>query len=256
MLAGKQLFAIGVAVIAGVFVASLLKSRGATDEELESQDALAKYGEEQAKRSAAEKCSDSIGHAVSAAADYLTSRYGEGAPEGIRELAVHRCTADGWSIEITRCLDRVTSDNEMQRCIGQLEEHQRRAVEAEMKAFALRPPKVIDAGVDGNPWDDTDDYSIDPPPPPEPPEPPVPTTGSVIDIPECVEYGNLIDRMSRECDKLPQSTRDALRQGYDSMKSGWSTANGMSADIRKTMGEACKQATDALTQAGKSMCGW
>lgn len=253
MLAGKQLFAIGAAVIAGVFVASLVKSRGATNEELESQDELEKYGQEQVKRETTEKCHESIGHAVSAAADYLTSRYGDGAPEGIRELAVHRCTADQWSLDVTRCLHRVTSDNEMQRCIGQLEEHQRRALEAEMKAFALRPPKVIDAGVDANTWDDPDDYTIDPPPPPEPPDPP---TGGVIDIPECLAYGLLIEKMSTECDKLPQSTRDALRQGYDAMKSSWSSSAGMSADIKTTMGEACKQATDALTQAGTSMCGW
>ncbi len=254
MLAAKQLFAIGAAVIAGVFVASMLKSRGATDEELESQDALAKYGEEQARLSSARTCEESIAHAVTSAADYLTSRYGEGAPDGIRELAVHRCTADQWSFEVTRCLGRVTSDNEMQRCICQLEEHQRRALEAEMKAFALRPPKVVDAGVDAPGWDDTDIYSdIDPPPPPSPPDPP---TGTVIDIPECLEYGLLIQKMSTECDKLPESTRDALRQGYDSMKSGWSAGTGISDDMRKTMGEACKQATDALTQAGKSMCGW
>jgi hypothetical protein len=254
VLAGKQLFAIGAAVIAGVFVASLVKSRGATDEELESQDALEKYGEEQARLSSARSCESSIQHAVTAAADYLTSRYGEGAPDGIRELAVHRCTADQWSSDVTRCLARVTSDNEMQRCIGQLEEHQRRALEAEMKAFALRPPRVIDAGIDANPWDDPDDYPDDPPP--EPPDPPDPSSGTMIDIPECLEYGLLIEKMSTECDKLPQSTRDALRQGYDAMKGSWSTTTGMSADIRKTMGEACKQATDALTQAGTSMCGW
>jgi hypothetical protein len=252
VLGAKQLFAIGAAVIAGVFVASMIKSRGPTDEELESQDALEKFGDEQAKRSAAEKCHESVGHAVSAAADYLISRYGDGAPDAIRELAVHRCTSDQWSFEVTRCLDRVTSDNEMQRCIGQLEEYQRRALEAEMKAFALRPPKVIDAGIDANPWDDPDDYSIDPPPPPEPPGP---SAGTTLDIPECLEYGLLIEKMSTECDKLPQASRDALRQGYDAMKNGWATT-GLSDDIKKTMAEACKQASDALTQAGKSMCGW
>jgi hypothetical protein len=251
----KALFAIGAAVIAGVFVASMLKSRGETDREIEAHDSLEKYGEEQARRTAADKCHDSIGHAVSAAADYLTSRYGEGAPEGIRELAVHRCTADQWSLDAMRCLDRVTSDNEMQRCIGQLEEYQRRALEAEMKAFALRPPPITpDAGIDANPWADNDDYSIDPPPPPPPPTLDPSTTG-MVDIPECMEYGLLIERMATECDKLPAASRDALRQGYDAMKSGWSQAN-LTDEVRKTMGEACKQATDALKQAGTAMCGW
>ncbi len=250
------MFAIGAVIIAGVFVASMVKSRGKTDREVESDEALEKYGREQERIAGAEKCVDAVGHAVSAAADYMSARYGEGSSEAIRELMVASCKRDQWAPAVVRCLDRVSSDNELQRCIGQLEDYQRSFLEAEMRAFSRKPfvPK-IDAGVDAPDYIDTDDFGVDPPPPPPPPAPPTPPVGSVSDIPECNEYGAMIEKLS-QCDKLPQASRDALKQGYDAMKSGWTSASQMTDDMKKTMGDACKQATDALTQAGRSMCGW
>ena len=249
------MFAIGAVIIAGVFVASMLKSRGKTEAELESEEALEKFSQQQMKVTSAEKCVDALGHAVAAAADYMSARYGEGSSEAIRELMVASCKRDQWSPEVVRCLDRVTSDNELQRCIGQLEDYQRSFLEAEMRAFARKPfvPK-IDAGIDAADYfdDDTEPDLVAPPPPPPPPPPPSP---GMSGIPECDAYGALIEKMS-QCDKLPQASRDALTQGYDAMKNGWSNLNGMSDDMRKAMGDACRQATDALTQAGRSMCGW
>lgn len=253
MLPPRALFAIGAAIIAGVFVASMLKSRGKTDAEIESEQALEKFGREQHKKQNDAECVDALGHAVSAAADYMTARYGEGSPDAIRELMVAACRRDQWSSEVLRCMDRVTSDNELQRCIGRLEDYQRSFLEAEMRAFSSKPfvPK-IDAGVDA-PDDGDDDVWGDPDlaPPPPPPPPSAPAS----DIPECAAYGALIEKMS-QCDQLPQASRDALKQGYDAMKSSWSSTGGMSDDMKKTMADACRQATDALTQAGRSMCGW
>jgi len=246
------MFAIGAVIIAGVFVASMIKSRGKTDDELASEQALEKFGAEQAKRRTDADCVDAIGHAVSAAADYMTARYGEGSPDAIRELMVASCRRDQWSSEVLRCMDRVTSDNELQRCIGHLEDYQRSFLEAEMRAFSQRPfvPR-IDAGVDApdddDPWGDPD---LAPPPPPPPPP-----SAPFGDIPECTEYGALIEKLSR-CDQLPQASRDALKQGYDAMKGSWSSTGDLSDDVRKTMADACRQATEALTQAGRSMCGW
>ena len=254
MLSTRALFAIGAAIIAGVFVASMLKSRGKTNEEIEAEEALAKYSAEQTKVKLASECVDAVGHAVSAAADYMSARYGEGAADHIRELMVASCKRDQWSHDVVRCLDRVTSDNELQRCIGRLEAYQRSFLEAEMRAFSSKPfvPR-IDAGVDAPDYGD-DDMWGDPDPPP-PPSPPTPPSAPTSDIPECAAYGALIEKMS-QCDQLPQASRDALKQGYDSMKSSWSSMNGMSDDMKKSMADACRQATDALTQAGRSMCGW
>ena len=256
MLPPRALFAIGAVIIAGVFIASMVKSRGKTDRELASEDELEKYGQEQERKATANSCQDAIGHATSAAADYFSARYGEGAAESIRDIMVSACKRDGWPGEVVRCMDRVTSDNELQRCIGQLEDYQRRYLESEIRTFAGKPfvPK-IDAGIDAQDTIGDDDFSVTPPPPPPPPPPPSTFSGTWSDIPECNEYGAMIEKLS-QCDKLPQQSRDALKQGYDAMKQGWTNMNSMSDDIKKTMADACKQATEALTQAGRSMCGW
>ena len=253
MLPPRALFAIGAAIIAGVFVASMVKSQGKTDEELAWEDQLEKVEAAKERRANAADCVDALGHAISAAADYMIARYGEGSPDAIRELMVASCKRDQWSSEVVRCLDRVTSDNELQRCIGRLEDYQRSFLEAEMRAFSSKPfVAKIDAGVDASDVDLWGDPDLAPPPPPPPPPPP---GGSVSDIPECDAYGALIEKMS-QCDQLPQASRDALKQGYDAMKTGWSDTRVMTEDMKKTMADACRQATDALTQAGRSMCGW
>lgn len=245
MLPAKALFALAAAAIAGTFVALMIKSHGPTEDDLHEQDALEKYGEQQTKISSAHACRDAVGHAVSMAGDYLTSRYGEGAPDGIRELAVHRCTFDDWPGDVVSCLDQVTSDNEMQRCIGKLPEHHRRALEAEMRAFAQNPPKVPpDAAIDAeDDWNAAGD--------------PLPL--ALIDaggVPTaCAEYEQTMDRMAT-CDKLPQASRDALKQGFDMMKGNWAQIGSMPQSARDAMESGCRQAVEALKQAGTSICGW
>ncbi len=256
MLPAKALFALAAAAIAGTFVAVLLTSRGPTDGALADRDRLEQFGEEQERVANGRGCEDAVGHAVAAAADFLVSRYGDGAPDAVRALTLHRCTSDGWSGEVVRCLGRVSSDNEMQRCVGQLPEYQRRALEAEMRAFAARPPMVpSDAAVDADPMTDLEaDDLVDPLQ-----LAPTDTTWP----PACVEYELLIGKLG-SCDKLPQASRDALKQGFDAMKSGWSdrwgtgpnTMSAMPAASRTALESGCREAVDALQQAGASICGW
>jgi hypothetical protein len=233
------LLALAAVVIAGTFVALMITSRGPTEDELESRDELEKFGEEQQASIDARGCHDSVDHAVTAAADYLISRYGEGAADEIRAIAQHRCETDRWASPVLRCLDRVTSDNEMQRCIGQLEDHQRRAVEAEMKAFALRPPKTA-------PPDAADDMEEDLLPEPD----------DLSSIPySCQQYEQVMAKVMT-CDKLPQGSRDAMKQALDAMKSGWANLATMPQESRDAMASACQQGVDALNQAMASICGW
>ena len=72
---------------------------------------------------------------------------------------------------------------------------------------------------------------------------------------ECADYGAAIQKLST-CDKLPQASRDAMKQGYDAMASGWAQAANLPADAKTAMASGCKQATDAINQSGKAMCGW
>jgi hypothetical protein len=240
-LPAKGLLALAAVVIAGTFVALMITSRGPTDEELAGRDDLDKYAELAQVRIDAEACHDAVDHAVTAAADYMIARYGEGAADAIRAIVQHRCEIDHWPSSVTKCLDRVTSDNEMQRCIGQLEDYQRRAVEAEMKAFVQRPPKSPDAGVDAA---EVDIYGgIDPIDP-----------SSSLPY-SCQQYSTLMAKVMT-CDKLPQASRDALKQGLDAMKSGWTSYATMPEEAREAMSKACQQAVDAMNQAMASICGW
>ncbi len=246
MLPSKALFALAAAAIAGTFVALMIKSRGPTDDDLHEHDALENYGEQQIKIASSRACRDAVGHAVSMAGDYLTSRYGEGAPDGIRELAVHRCTFDDWPGDVVSCLDLVTSDNEMQRCIGKLPEHHRRALEAEMRAFAQHPPKVPrDAAIDSeDDWNaGGDPYSLDP----------IDPTSALP--PACTEYEQTMEKLAA-CDKLSQGSREAFNRGFDALKANWAQIGSLPKSARDALEAGCRQAVDAIKQADASICGW
>jgi len=76
------------------------------------------------------------------------------------------------------------------------------------------------------------------------------------DLPaECTEYKATIEKLA-SCDKMPQQSRDALKQGYDAMSQGWANVGSMPAEAKKAMADGCKQGTDALKQAAGAMCGW
>jgi hypothetical protein len=78
-----------------------------------------------------------------------------------------------------------------------------------------------------------------------------PASGVVIStgVPACDEWGKEVTKLA-SCDKLPQTSRDALRQAYDQLQQSWAT---MPIDQRAGLAEACKAATDAVHQLG-SMC--
>jgi hypothetical protein len=262
VLPGKALFAMGAVVIAATFVALMIDSHGHT--ESYDGDRLERFGEQQVRiaseTASVRDCEDAVGHAVEQATTFLTSRYGDDAPAQIRALTIHRCVSDSWPRPVISCLSVVTSEGEMQRCMGELAEYQRIALEAEMKAFTLRPPPPVkpDAGVDADP------YAIDPVDPLAPIDDPTyafdanrVNRADPFDTvsPACVEYGDLIAKLAT-CDKLPQASRDALKQGYDALKSGWSGARSMPRAARDAMEQGCRQAVDALKQAGSAACGW
>jgi hypothetical protein len=76
------------------------------------------------------------------------------------------------------------------------------------------------------------------------------------DIPaECNDYKAAMEKLA-SCDKMPQATKDAMKQGYDAMSAGWANAAGLPAEAKKAMADGCKQGADALMQSGKALCGW
>jgi hypothetical protein len=68
---------------------------------------------------------------------------------------------------------------------------------------------------------------------------------------ECEDYRLAIERVAT-CDKLPAVWSDALKQAFETMSQNWGSMTDPM--MRKTMGDACRAATDALNQAMSSLC--
>ncbi len=62
---------------------------------------------------------------------------------------------------------------------------------------------------------------------------------------ECDEYKAAIESLST-CEKLPQATRDALKQSYEQTSAAWAS---VPAEGRAALGTSCKAATDAVKQS-------
>ena len=76
---------------------------------------------------------------------------------------------------------------------------------------------------------------------------------AAADLPaECNEYKAAIDKLST-CDKMPQQSRDALKQAYDQASTGWAN---LPAEAKANLAAACKAGTDAVTSSAKQVCGW
>ncbi len=75
---------------------------------------------------------------------------------------------------------------------------------------------------------------------------PAPGVAIATGIPECDAWGQAVTKLAT-CDKIPQTTRDALMEAYAQLAQ--QTAQ-MPKEALADMGAACKQATDAVKQIG------
>ena len=83
--------------------------------------------------------------------------------------------------------------------------------------------------------------------------PAAPAAAAAGDLPaECNEYKATIDKLAT-CDKMPQASRDALKQAYEKDSAGWAS---IPADGKANLATACKAATDAVNTSAKQVCGW
>ena len=66
------------------------------------------------------------------------------------------------------------------------------------------------------------------------------------DLPqECKDYQAAIEALAK-CDKLPQATRDALKQSYEQTSAAWAS---VPAEGKAALSTACKSAADAVKQS-------
>jgi hypothetical protein len=73
-------------------------------------------------------------------------------------------------------------------------------------------------------------------------------------VPDCDRYAAAVGRYL-QCNKIPESAKDGVRQGLDAMKQGWQMLRdpNVPPEARKAAGDACKEATDAVKQAASAM---
>jgi len=135
----------------------------------------------------------------------------------IRDIFHLRCEQDAWSPDARACVVSTTSLKDPKGCKAKLALPQREALERDL-AEAERVAR--DAK-----------------------------------LTSCERYKQRIEQLMM-CDKLPQATRDALKQGHDAMSQSWGQMKDLPEEARKAMEDGCKLGTDALEQAVKDRCGW
>jgi hypothetical protein len=67
----------------------------------------------------------------------------------------------------------------------------------------------------------------------------------------CVVYTRYVDELI-QCDKLPQASRDALKQGHEAMTQAWRSVDSMTSEALHALDEGCRAAADAIRQAGSA----
>ncbi len=123
----------------------------------------------------------------------------------VHDIFATRCATDKWPQAALVCMANTASLHDGHHCKDQLSLDQRRTLDADLDAFDRE--------------------------------------ASAARIPAaCAEYKKLVDRLMR-CDKMPQASRDAMKQGYDAMAI---SMEGTAGEQRLAMEQGCKYATDAV----------
>jgi hypothetical protein len=220
---GKGLLAIGLAVIAAVFLALVIQSRSDEDDGERLAD-----DHDQPRLEKRETCATAVGRALDAAGDHIVETFGTDARSRVRAVAERRCREDKWPADVTSCLEGASDASSLSRCIGTLDPEAHAALMAELERLPRDTPPP-DADIDA----------------------PAPRFVQDDDgPPACVAYGKLIERMST-CDQLPEATRRALTDAYAQVRQSWKS---IPRDTWASLDAGCEQAVEAMKQAMASMC--
>lgn len=130
----------------------------------------------------------------------------------IRDAFAKRCEQDHWSGDVRACVLGTKSLKDPHHCKDKLEPMQRSALESNLEAA-----------------DDKQRARL-------------PT--------ECVVYEQLAGKLAT-CDKLPQTTRDAMKQAFETSKATWPGNTN-----KVALGAICQAAAASLKQAAAAACGW
>lgn len=149
------------------------------------------------------------------AAEHVRSLLGrdDESAHDIQHVFQTRCKDDKWPADVRSCVTSTQSFKDPKHCKSRLTIAQRSHLDADLQAAAAAQ------------------RARQYPPP-------------------CVLYEELVRKMG-ECDKLPQSAREAMQQGLEALKQNW---GGLDDPNRyRDVSEGCKVAAEAMRQAGTSL---
>lgn len=164
------------------------------------------------------------------------------------------CVEDLWPDAAKRCFTEASSFDTMGDCQDAFPDELKDRVEKRLLPVIERLMKAI---MDDASAPTTPPAVTPPPPPPQTTTIAPPPGATTAELPATVQgaCGGYLARMESflACDKVPQASRDAARQGIDAMKTAWKDAGAMPAEAQKAMADACKQAEDAIAQTMTGM---
>jgi hypothetical protein len=172
-------------------------------------------------------------------------------------ILVKRCKEDKWSADTIKC--GTTSKDPKKECMGKLTADQQKNLQDDMlKAMsegdmpAIRKDEPKDEPAPTEPAKEEPAAAPTEPAKEEAAAPPAEGTAAGTGLPSCDEYVALVEKYMA-CDKIPQETRDATKQGIDAMKQGWGDIGALPEETRKQMDDGCKQGVDALKQGASAL---
>ena len=125
----------------------------------------------------------------------------------VRGVFATRCREDAWAVEVRSCVVSTTSLKDPKHCKAKLSPVVRAHLDTDLASAAA--------------------------------------TGKTRDLPEaCREYARMVEKIMT-CDKIPQASRDSIRQSYETQRQSWTKG---STDV-----EGCRPAAMALRQAAASV---
>ena len=168
------------------------------------------------------------------------------------DLVVKHCKDDKWSADSIKCAKEA---DDPKTCMTKLSADQQSKLMEDMSKLGGVAVKKEEPVKEPEP---TPTPTEEPPkeePAPAPTEgggeAPAPAAGGT-GLANCDAYIAATEKYMA-CDKVPQSARDAAKQGIEAMKSGWGDMSAVDDATKKQIDDGCAQGADALKQAASAM---
>jgi hypothetical protein len=186
-------------------------------------------------------CATSVANAVSLSAEEFKKQgVTDATVAKIRDSSITRCKEDKWTNEILKCLADAKKADDVAKCQQMMSKEQSdNMAKAIAGAMGTQPEPPPDTGSGSGSGSGSA---------------PAPS-GDIAGLPpECAEYRSFIEKLAT-CEKMPQASRDALKQSYDAMASGWKDLDKLPPEAKASLVSSCKQGVEVLKKTAGPACG-